>query len=191
MDAEPEHGADEPADRAQGGRDGVRHHQLVLADDVRGARRDGGQEEPVHREHRQGADVERDAGLPGQHHEPGGGHHGRADQRAVDDDLPPRPAVDEDAGERADQRVREVEDGERVHRGGRVGEALRAEERVGGEPGIEHAVPGLADQAAGEQLAEVPFGQDLAQFGAERRPPTAFFPAATVTHQLKTPGRGL
>ena len=168
VDAKADDAADESQDRAQGGDDGVRHHQLVVADDVRGSGRDGGEEEPVHRQHRQGADVERDPGLPGEHHEPGHGHHRRPDQRAVDDDLPPRPAVDEHARERADQRVREIEDGERVHRGDRVGEALRAEERVGGEPRVEYAVPGLADQPAGEQLAEVPLGQHRAQFVAER-----------------------
>ena len=64
-----------------------------------------------------------------------------------------------------------------------LGNDLRAEERVGGEPGVEYAVPGLGDQAGGEELAEVPLGKDVLQFGAgtDGPPDRLRSPVAAVT----------
>ncbi len=112
---------------------------------VRQRHRERGQEEPVHgqdEEHRrvqQRPPVAQRHGRRRQHHE----HrpeHGRPDQ-----DLTPRPAVDENPGERADQRVRQVEDreGRRPRRG--AGERGRVEEHVGADAGRDDAVTGLRD----------------------------------------------
>jgi hypothetical protein len=159
VDAEADHPADEADDRAGCGGDSVGHDQLVVPDDVRGARRDRAEEKPVHAEDRQGADVERHAGLAAEHHDPGDGDHRGPDQRAVDDDLPSRPTVDEHPGERPDQRVGDVQDGERGDRGARLG-----------------------DQAGGEELAEVTLGKDILQVGPEGGPPAFRYSIVACGH---------
>jgi len=167
MNREPGQAAEERDDRAGRRRHRVRHHQRVLAHYVREGGGQRGQEEPVDAQDRQHAYVQgypepaRGHQVSGQGHE-GGPQHGRPDQ-----DLPSRPAVDEHAGERPDQRVWQVQDGEGGRGGTGVGEAGRVEEHVRAEAGREHAVAGLRDQPGREQAAEVPLSQDGAQVSKE------------------------
>ena len=150
MDAEAGDAADETDDRAGGGGDRVRHHELVLRDDVRQPGGQRGEEEPIDPEHRESANVEREPEVARGNEECGENDEYRPDQRGPHQDLAPGPAIDEDPRERADQRVRQVKDGECLRRGGRVRETLRGEERVSGETRVEHAVTGLRDQPGRE-----------------------------------------
>ena len=164
--------ADDPADRghdpARGRGHRVGHHQLVPGHHVRQRGRQRGQEEPVDPEHQQDADVQRYPELA-RGHQPGGERHEqRAQQRGPDQDLAARPAVDEHPGERADQRVGQVQHGERGRGRGRVGERGVVEEHVRAEAGGEHPVAGLRDQPGREQPPEIPLAEHDPQVGEER-----------------------
>ena len=155
-------------DAADGRRYGVRHDQLVLRHHVRqrgGKRR---QEEPVHAEDEQDRHVERHAPVAQGHEYRGRHDENRAQQRRPDQDLAPRPAVDEDPGERADQRVRQVEDREGPRARRRARERRRVEEHVRPDPGGDDAVAGLRGEPGGEQAAEARLSEHGPQLAQER-----------------------
>ena len=130
-----------------------------------------GQQEPVDAEHGEHRYVKRHAAVVRDHQRGRRYHEQPADRRGPDEDLPPRPAVDEHSGEWPDQRVRQVEDRERGGPRRRARERAGIEEHVGADRGGEDAVPGLRDEAGAEELPEVPLGEDHPQVAAERGPP--------------------
>ena len=138
--AMPGDGGHDPADR-RGHR--VGHDELVIAHDVRQGRRQRGEKEAVHAQRRQRADVQRHAQFARSDQQGGDRHEGRPDERRDEQDLPPGPAVDEDPGERPDERIRQIKDGEGLRRRRRVRVGRRGEEHVGAEPGRVEAVASL------------------------------------------------
>jgi hypothetical protein len=178
--------ADKGHDCPRGGRDRVRHDELVRADDVRQRRGQRRQEEPVNPQHQQGADIERQTQRPQRDERRGQHDEAEPQQRRPDQDLPPRPAVDEHPGERPHQGVGQVQDGKSHGGGRRVGEARRVEEHVGAEAGVEDPVARLGDQPGSEQPAEVTLAQNGLQFSGECRPG----PPAAQAPLAGSPARG-
>ncbi len=136
-------------------------------DGVRQRRRQRGQQEPVEAHGQQHADVERGLGPAGpdartdQDREPDGQH--RPGQVEDDQDLSPRPAVQHDADERAEDRERQQGDGQHGgHRRG-VGLALRGEQHERGQRHLEHAVGGLGGHPHRQQPPEQPVPDQLPQ----------------------------
>ena len=136
---------------------------------MRQRRRQRGQEEPVDAEYQQHRHVERHPAVAQGHEYRSRRHERGPEQGRPDQDLAPRPAVDEYPGERADQRVRQVKDreGSRASRGAR--ERGGVEEHVRPDPGGDDTVAGLRDQPGGEETAEIPLGEHRAQIAEERR----------------------
>ena len=140
-------------------------------DGVRQRRREGRQQEAVQAHGEQHAAVE-DQLRPARTES--GGHHGGEAQRQTgpaqiedDQDLPARPAVQDHADERAQDRERQQGDGQHGgHRGG-VGLALRGEQHVRGQRHLQHAVGGLGRHPDGEQPPEQPVPPQLAQTAYE------------------------
>ena len=130
MYSEAGQSADGGHDAAGRGRYGVRDHQLVLGDYMRQRRGQRGQEEPVHAEHREHADIQRDAELAGRDQPGGDDDEDRPEQGGADQDLAPGPPVNEDSGKRADQRVRQVQHRERGRSRGRVREVRCVEKDI-------------------------------------------------------------
>ena len=106
---------------------------------------EGGQEEPVHAQNQEYRHVQRRPPVAQRHERRGQRHEHRPEQGRPDQDLAPGPAVDEDPGERPDQRVRQVEDGEGRRPRRRARERGRVEEHVGADAGRDDAVTGLRD----------------------------------------------
>lgn len=81
-------------------------------------------------------------------------HQRRSQQVRPDQHLPARPAVEEHPGERADEREREQQHGERLRdlSGRRL--FLGGEDHIGGERDLERPVGELPDDPCGEQQAE-------------------------------------
>ena len=100
------------------------------------------------------ADVQRRPGQPGGHDAGHAGHQGRPQQAGEDQQPAPVPAVQQGAGERADQRVRQQQHGQPGGHGDRVGLPLRVEQHRAAQRGLEHAV-GPLDGEPGDQQALV------------------------------------
>ena len=155
--------ADRGRDRAAGRAQRVAGDQLLRLDDVRLGGRLRGQEEPVDRGDQQRGRVERHALDPGRDLD-----RDDADQQAAQHVGPeqhplPPPAVQQHAGERPDERVRQQQHGERAGDLGRVAGALRAEQHHPGQARLEHPIGALAGQPGAVEPAEVRPAQHLAQ----------------------------
>ena len=172
VEAEGEDAAGRTHDPANGRGHRVGHDQRLLRYHVRQRGTQRGEEEPVHGEYREHAYVQGHT-LVARHHQRGGqrDEHG-ADQRRPDQDLPSRPAVDEYAGERADQGVRQVQHRERG--GARRGAGKRGgiEEHVRADPRGDDSVACLRHEPGREQPPETALGEDGAKIPDERRPPS-------------------
>jgi hypothetical protein len=107
-DAGAGHGRNRSARRE----DGVGHDQLVSRDDVWYRSAQPGQDEAVHRQHDERRCEERRAGSAVGDQR--GDHHRQTSPEQVGDEqhLTTPPSVEQDTGERTDQRIRQQEDGE-------------------------------------------------------------------------------
>ena len=141
--------------RAGGDRHGVGGDQLFGFDHVRqrgGQRR---QDEPVHRDHHQRAEVERLAVHAGADLGGDAAHQQRAQQVGAEQHPLPRPAVQQHAGERAEQRVGQQQHGEAGGDITGVRLALRVEQDGAGQRGLEDAVGELPEHPHRQQPPEV------------------------------------
>ena len=82
-------------------------------------------------------------------------HREQSRQVCDDEHLPAIPAVQQRAGERTQQRIRQVQRREGAGDGPRVGLALRIEQQAADQTGLEKSVAELADHAQFQQPAKV------------------------------------
>ncbi len=158
---EGEPAADHQREGAQGRGERVRGDQLVSGH-RRGQRgRQRGQDESVDRDDDQGRQPEPPAGDAGRQDRGDPDRERRAHDVGEHERLPAAPAVDEDADEGPEQRVRQQQDRERGRDGARGGLPLGREEHERGEPRLQGAVAGLAEQPGAQQPAEVRDAGDL------------------------------
>ena len=162
--------AAEVGDRAAGGDDRVRGHQQVAVDDVRQGRGEAGQQEPVDREGGQDQDEERQPDVVVRDEDGDEDQQDGADEVADHEGHPPRPAVEEDADERAEDRERQQDRREAGGDGAGVRRALRGEEHRGDEGDLEDAVRELGQESHREQPAEPAVAQQGAQISEEGHP---------------------
>ena len=152
---------------AQGRRDGVGDQQPLMADDLRQSRRQHGQQEAVDAQDDEDQDVDgRSDSLCAQayrSHRDKTRPHEIAGQKG----LTPPPAIDERTGEGADGREGQQHDDQRGGDAGGIGHVLRPEEEQCRQAGLDHPVPGLGDEAHGQQRAEGRNRGEVPQVGSQ------------------------
>jgi hypothetical protein len=173
--------ADEEGGRAGRRGDRVGHHQLVGVDNVRQSRGQPGEQEPVHPEGEQHSQVERETSVAKSNDCADDQHQDGAGDVGAEQDLPPRPPVEQHAGERPEHRVRQQSHREQPRNRRRIRRPLRREQHVRRQRDLEHTVAELRAEPDGEQPPEVTPPQQPAQIPDELH-------ACTVATTIRTAG---
>jgi len=127
---------------------------LLAGDRVRQSGRQTRQDEPVRREPGECGEVEQETGRARRRARRDAQDQPGAHQIRPNEHLPAPPAVEEDPREGPDDGERQQQDGEGLGHLGRGGRVLRREHHIGGQRGLEGAVPELADQTHRQQQPE-------------------------------------
>ncbi len=150
-------------DRARRRGQGIGRDEVPADHDVRKGGGESGEHEPADSEHDEHGQAQRRAVVAG-HHERDDRHgEERLEQVGAHEDVAPPPAVEEDAGERADDGVGQQQDRERRGDLDGIGLPFGREQHEGGEGGLQQAVAELRHEAHAEQQAEVASGQHFAK----------------------------
>ena len=125
--------------------------------------------------------------TPAEHQGRDDGDQPRAQHVRPQQHLPAAPAVQPDAGEGADERVRQQQDGEARRDVDRIGRPLRVEQHRPRERGLEDAVAELGEQPGEQEPPEVPAREQVADARRRRAPvPRALHPVTLSGPEAST-----
>ncbi len=154
-----EDGAEERGGPARRGRDRVHRHHLVAWHHVRQRRRQAGRDEAGEPVDDQRGDQDRQIVCADREQHGDDEHHQQAPDVGADEHQASVPPVQQRAGERAEQRVRQIEHGERAGDGPRRRGPFGAEQQPARQARGEQAVTELTDECEVRAAAETRAGR--------------------------------